>query len=118
MRTILDRNRELFSLTTKISCAPLSKYKLVSPQWLGDQERKIGTPRGKCNHCDVDDEESMSRFDNRLWEVAIKRGSQVLAPPLSVMPSSKNFELINNAIYAIARNDGANLPLGANVNDE
>ena len=42
---ILDDNGQSLTLTKKMSCAPLSKFRIMSPQWLGMQERNIGIPR-------------------------------------------------------------------------
>ena len=38
--TLKDDNGELFSLKTKMECAPSRKFSLISPQWLDIQERE------------------------------------------------------------------------------
>ena len=45
--------------------APQSKYRLISPQWIGIQERENEVPKDKQSKCDIDDEEAIFFFDNR-----------------------------------------------------
>ena len=99
--TFKDDTGELCTIKTHISHAPSSKYRLMSPQWLGIQERKQGVSKEKRSQCKIDDEEAVLLFDNRSRRVTVKYDTKMLVPVLTVNPDIKNHQSFSSAFCSV-----------------
>lgn len=105
----IDDKGEPFTLCTKMSCAPQSKHRLISPQWIGIQEREKGVPKNKRSKCDIDDEEAIFYFDNRQRRVTIRHDTRMLVPVLNANPGMRNYQSFAKAFCSLIHDDGLNL---------
>ena len=46
--------------------APQSKHRLMSPQWLGIQDKEQGVPKNKRCRCEMGNEEAILYLDERF----------------------------------------------------
>lgn len=102
----VDDGGEPFTLYTKMSYAPQSKYRLLSPQWIGIQERDNGTPKDKRSKCEINDEEAIFYFANRQRKVTIKHDPRMLVPVLNVNPGIRNYQSFSKAFCSLIQDDG------------
>ena len=77
---IRDENGELHELHAKMARAPLNKFHLMDPQWLGMHERDRGVPKENRSKCDIDDEEVVLTFDGRRRKATIQNDPKMLVP--------------------------------------
>ena len=85
--------------------APSNKYRLMSPQWLGIQERKQGVPKDRCSQCKIDDEEAALLFDNIKRRVTVKHDPKMIVPVLRENPSINKYQSFPTSFFSIMQNE-------------
>ena len=103
--TFKDDTGELCTIKTHVTYAPSSKYRLMSPQWLGIQETKQGVPKEKCFQWNIEDEDAVLLFDNRSRRVTVKHDPKLLVPDLTVNPGIKNYQSFSLAFFSVKQNE-------------
>ena len=99
--SIKDDNGDDYTIFTKMSYAPSSKYRLMAPQWLGMQDKERGIPKEKRSRCELDDEEAVLILDERRRRVIIKHDPKMLVPVLNVNPGIKNYQSFDVAFHNV-----------------
>ena len=102
---VLTDDRQLHTITTKMSYAPSSKYRLLSPQWLGKQERDDGIPKDKRTQCVISDEECTLHLHNRTMSVTIPHDPIMKVPVVRVNPGIRNFQCFATALNSVVQSD-------------
>ena len=100
-----DGNGDLFIVLTKMACAPQTKFRLMSPQWLGIQDKERGMPKDKRCRCEMDEEEKILCLDERQRTGTIEHDPNMLVPVLNVNPGVKNFQSFNVAFNNIIQDE-------------
>ena len=88
-----------------MSYAPSSKYRLLSPQWLGKQERDGGVPKDKRTQCIISDEEFTLCLHNRTKSVTIPHDPIMKVPVVQVNPGIRNFQSFATAFSSVVQSD-------------
>ena len=79
----------------------MSNYRLMSPQWIGLQEKAAGKPKELRSTCHTSDEDATIVLDDRKKNVTVKNDPAMIVPVLNVNPGIHNFEDFSASICTV-----------------
>ena len=106
--SFLDDNGEIYTLKTLMSYAPMSKYCLISPQWIGLQEKSASKPKDLRSTCQINDEDATIMLEDRTITVTIKHDPTMLVPVLNVNPGIRNYQDFSASFCSIIQDQHDN----------
>ena len=86
----------------------MSKYHLISPQWIGLQEKSAGKPKDLRSTCQINDEDATITLEDRKKTVTIKHDPTILVPALNVNPGIRNYQYFSASFFSIIQDQHDN----------